>query len=289
MRGRRRQLGLTQETVALWSGCTQSYISQVETGRRPVSPALAKRLEEIYEAEPGTYTRVRFLRGRPPLPPAVLTQIQKIASTPSSPPVVFDPGRKPRYPRSTWVSGVTDPFKVLETDLGAGLELDRLQTLRPLEEHFWRKLNAIRYDSWIEKRWVVNAALTGASLAGLSPARLGCHLQVVDGKSGTDRARCAAPAFVLSHGCAAVAIFPQRCVRTAKGYRWPDHIVLVSNGLRKATGVVEIDGLSFHQDPLKEGVRDADLGVPVLHVGSRDVGRAGLMTEILDWAVSLVA
>jgi len=40
----------------------------------------------------------------------------------------------------------------------------------------------------------------------------------------------------------AVAMFPQRCVGTAHGYRWPDILVVAARGGRRVTAVVELDG-----------------------------------------------
>ena len=64
---KRNSLRLSQRQVARLVGCSQSYLAQVETGRRPISRRMAERLESAFKVKAGTYTRAEFRRGRPTL------------------------------------------------------------------------------------------------------------------------------------------------------------------------------------------------------------------------------
>ena len=64
---KRNSLRLSQRQVARLVGCSQSYLAQVETGRRPISRRVAERLESAFKVKAGTYTRAEFRRGRPTL------------------------------------------------------------------------------------------------------------------------------------------------------------------------------------------------------------------------------
>ncbi len=60
VRARRRELGLTLETLASRVGCAKSYLSSIETGRRraPPSERLLQRLEAALVVESGALVRV---------------------------------------------------------------------------------------------------------------------------------------------------------------------------------------------------------------------------------------
>jgi len=150
-------------------------------------------------------------------------------------------------------------------------------------------LNGIPYHSWTEKLFQVIVGLTGAELMGVSPGLLGCELPSANGSTGRDSRKRAYPAFVMQHGDMAVAMFPQRCVGTAHGYRWPDTLVVAAQGGRRVTGVVELDGDPFHGNRDAEKRRDQELGGNVLHVDASEVGKPGLMARIFSWLGSLLS
>ena len=152
------------------------------------------------------------------------------------------------------------------------------------DERFWRNLNSIRFDSRAEKQLVRWLAMSGAQLTGVSWGRLGCSLPVIDGSNGRDAGRKAQPTFLLQDGDLAVAFTPQRCVRAAGGYLWPDLLMIIAREGRRTTAAVEVDGAAWHGDKAAEAFRDADLGVSVLHLDAAEVGGRGTLRRILDWA-----
>lgn len=290
-RKQRLKLKMTQRAVARKVGCSQPYVAQVERGRRPISRALAEKLEMLFGVRKGAYTTARFFRGRPALSPQSRHVLKMMRMSQGAPVRVLSPGPPPRYPRSDRVAGLADPFDPIDAHLGeqAGKEVRELEALRPYDERFWRSMNSFHYDSWSEKRLMARVGLTGVQLTGTSPARLGCALLCVDGKTGRDTSRRAHPSFLIQHGDAAVSWLPQRCVRTPSGVRWPDIILVIAKAGRKVTAVVEVQGAEFHSDEAAELRRTRDLGVRVLAVDAGEIGSPGLVERILDWACSLVA
>jgi transcriptional regulator with XRE-family HTH domain len=289
-RKQRLKLKLTQRAVARQVGCSQPYIAQVERGRRPISRALADKLETLFGVRKGRYTMARFLRGRPSLTPQSKHVLRMTRSSQGKPARILPPSTAPRYPRPDRVAGLADPFDPIDAHLGeqAGKEVRQLEALRPYDERFWRLMNSFHYDSWSEKRLMTLVGLTGVQLVGTSPARLGCQLQCVDGKTGRDTSRRAHPSFLIEHRDAAINWLPQRCVRTGSGVRWPDVTLVVAKAGRKVTAVVEVQGAEFHSDEKAEARRTRDLGVSVLAVDAAEIGNPGLIGKILDWAYSLI-
>jgi transcriptional regulator with XRE-family HTH domain len=290
-RKQRLKLKMTQRAVARKVGCSQPYVAQVERGRRPISRALAEKLEVLFGVRKGTYTMARFFRGRPALTPQSRHVLKMVRTSRGAPARVLPEGLPPKCPRSDRVAGLADPFDPIDAHLGeqAGKEVRQLEALRPYDERFWRAMNSVHYDSWSEKRLMTRVGLTGVQLTGTSPARLGCALQFVDGKTGRDTSRKAHPFFLIQHRDTAVTWSTQRCVRTPSGVRWPDITLVVARAGRKVTAVVEVQGAEFHSDEAAELRRTRDLGVSVLAVDAGEIGSPGLVDRILDWACSLVA
>ena len=269
-RDRRKFLRWSQRRVAVQVGCSQSYLAQVETGVRPVSRQLAERLERLLGVS-GRLQGVRFLRGRPPLSAVTRAVMKQIRQARGRRPSQYLSLGKPKYARPERARG-------LKSTLG------RLAGRLHGDERFWRNLNSIRFDSGAEKLLVGWLAMSGAQLTGVSWGRLGCSLPVIDGSNGRDAGRRAQPTFLLQDGDMAVAFSPQRCVRAAGGYLWPDLLMVIAREGRRTTAVVEVDGSPWHADKVAEAFRDADLGVSVLHLDAAEVGGAGTLRRILDWA-----
>ena len=266
MRDARQYYGLTQRRLAAAVGCDQSYIAQVERNHRPPSPWLAQRLEELYELEPGTFTNSPFFRGRPRLSPeSKLVKKELRLAVPLGTPFQHPPA-KPRYPRNNVTYGLKNPFGGIKAGTNLASDLCRLEGMRPHDGRFWKQANAIRYDSLSEKGLVLKLALNGAQLVGVGHDQLGCRLQMVCGKKGKPYARRAPPAFLMKVGDLSVACYPQRCVRTAEGHRWPDHLLVVALNGRKLTVILELNGPKWHRNHKRERRRELQLGVPVYHL-----------------------
>ncbi len=270
VRQKRKALGLSQRQVATQAGCSQSYLAQIETGVRPISLRLAVRLEKLFGMPVGRYQRAKFLRGRPRLTEASRAILQRIRRAGGRRPWQYLPMGKPRYPRPDRISGLTS----------------RVGWLEGRDEYFWRNFNSIHFDSKAEVRLNLQVAKSGAQLVGVNLSRLGCCLPVMDGASGQNRSGQAFPAYLLEDGDLSIAWSPQRCVRTPAGYRWPDNLLVIACGDKKITGVVEVDGAPFHDNPELEASRDRELGVPVLHLDAADVGRPDILQRIFSWARS---
>ena len=112
-------------------------------------------------------------------------------------------------------------------------------------------------------------------------------MAVVNGKSGKEFKGCHR-GFLLQYQGVSIVWVPQVAVRTGVMYRCPDNVLLISKGDRTVTAVVEVVGGEYHTlDELVE--RAFELKVPFFALDAGWVGDARVMTEILDWAVSLVA
>ena len=288
---RRRSMKLSQRRVAGGVGCSQSYLAQVETGKRPISRRFAERLESYLGVRPGSFTEVEFRRGRPAMSERALQALREIRRSRGEAPRQFRNLGKPEFPRKDGSRVLEDPLRDLSWKLGGRAELDvgALEDMRPETDDLWRRLGAIRYDSCSEKWLHVKLALAGAEAAGVSPRYVGCALPCADGRTGRDAGRRAFPAFVWRYEDIALAVFPQRCVVSQMTHRWPDNLVVAARGGRRVTGIVEVDGRSNHQDQKKEKMRDRDLGVPILHLDADDLGRSGLMDRLLSWLRGLFA
>jgi hypothetical protein len=159
----------------------------------------------------------------------------------------------------------------------------RLEKQRKQDPVFWRLLNGVHFDSWSEKRLLTRLALReGVELAGVRPSRLGCSLPVVHGCTGKDVGQQPAPTFLFAVDDISVAALPQRCVRTSRGYRWPDLMLVLARGSKRRTAIVEVHGAEYHQDTTKDELRTRELGVPVLTLDAGDIGNNDVDT-IFKW------
>ncbi len=60
----RRKSKFSQRQLAAKVGCSQPYLAQVETGKRPISKRIAEKMEVVFGVKPGKYTwAVRPPRG----------------------------------------------------------------------------------------------------------------------------------------------------------------------------------------------------------------------------------
>jgi hypothetical protein len=134
----------------------------------------------------------------------------------------------------------------------------------------------------------VQVGLTGAELTAATMESLGCVLPVVNGRTGRDSGGCLYPAFVWRWKDVSLALFPQRCVATDLGFRWPDNVLVAARRGRRVTAVVEVDGEAYHDDEEAERQRDAELEVPILHLPARTAGRADVVQTIQVWARGLL-
>ncbi len=283
IRQRRRQLRLTQRDLAAVAGCTQSYISQFETGYRPVSPEIAQKLEGILKVPEGAFLQARFRRGRPPLSPAARQAVRAIVCASGSEPWRNRPSCRPRFRRPNLGRRIHNalwprPRQLSRTSLQ---DISRLERVRSHDEVFWDHFNSVIFDSWPEKVLNVQVGLQARALAGISPDRLGCQLDVSCGKTGRPTGHRAFPAYILTHGDISIAWFPQRCVATHQGHRWPDNLLVAAQGNSKLTLVVEVDGPHPNHSAEPERVREMHLGVPVLHLRAQDVAHKHVLDQIL--------
>lgn len=287
---RRKLRKLFRRDLANLIGCSQAYICQVETGRRTVSLAVAKKLEVALGAKSGAYRKAEFRRGRPPCSPETRSALRAISAARVATPRPLLHHGVPRHPRPDFQSTIGNPLWPIANFLGeeSQQEVTRLEKLRPRDEHFWRKINGIGYQSWTEKRFQVRVGLAGAALVGVRPGRLGAVLPTACGQTGLDASRKAYPTFVFQDGDLSVAILPQRCVGTAVTYRWADSLVVAAIHGRKVTAVVETDGAAYHTDRAKDRRRDEELDVPVLRIDAGQVGEPGLIARMVTWLRTLL-
>ncbi|MFN8609657.1 MAG: helix-turn-helix transcriptional regulator [Vulcanimicrobiota bacterium] len=283
MRTLRHNYQLSQRQMASLVGCSQSYVAQVERAHRPPSFWYASRLEEIFELEPGLYTSHRFLRGRPPLTPQSRLVRRELRKAENIRPVFDHPERRPRRPLPNITYGLENPFGAMQPGTTCGDDLARLECVRADDERFWRQANSVQFHSFTEKRFLVKLALLGAQFTGVGSEQLGCQLQMVCGKKGKLYRRRAPAAFLLKLGELSVAMHPQRCVRTGKGHRWPDYLVVAAYAGRKITSVLEINGPRWHQDKERERRRDRELGVPVYHLCATQVEDEQTLPLYFEW------
>lgn len=286
---KRIAMKLSQHKVARAIGCSQSYLSQVETGVRTVSKAVAIKLEIVLKAKAGSFRNAEFRRGRPPVSPEtrkILRDLQEAVGSPRRP--MPDLG-EPRHPRPDRINNLDNPFFKIGIALGeeAANEVLLLEKRRPKHQHFWRQINSIPYDSWSEKRLQVKMGLTNAELVGVRPGRVGVVLPLANGKTGRRSDRQAHPAYLLSRDNVSIAMFPPRCVGTQRCHLWPDNLIVAAKDGRKVTAVIEIDGAEFHQDKAREKRRDQDLDVPVLHLHAGEIGHPGVVERIVNWIKGL--
>ena len=284
-RRRRLALRLSQRELARRMECSQAYLYQVESGKRPLSPPKARRLESLLGARPGAYT-LPVRRGRPPLSAQARQVLRQLRQAYSKARPANTEAAPPRHPRPDRAPAGLNPLWPMALHLGqaAARRVQELEKLRGGDDRFWRRLNSLLFDSWSEKDLVVQVGQACSELVGVSPDSLGCRLRSVCGQTGRDTGKKVYPAFLLQHQDVSLAWFPQRCVRIAKGHRWPDSIVVATRHGRRRTLVVEVDGPEFHRRVGTEERRDRELGVPVLHVHPAVLAQPDGLQRILDWA-----
>lgn len=287
LRTRRINLEMTQKKVAHHVGCSQPYLSQVERGRRPLSEKMALRLEELLEI-PGMLTTAPFLKGRPRLTDCSKKTTGVLRR--GAEPLVATPSldRKPIFHQVHQQWGVEDRLAGLGRFFGE--EADRLvgelEELKGPDQRYWRNLNSLRYDSWPERWFTAAFARLGAQLTGIRPAKLGCSLTIVNGKTGKDYKGCHR-GFLFEYKGVSIAWVPQVAVRTKKMYRCPDNILMISRGGRTVTAAVEYYGPHHTLSSMID--RGLELGVPVNYTPVDFVGTDEAIMGILDWAVELVS
>lgn len=274
---------LSQRKAAARAGVTQSYLAQVECGFRPISSACLGRLEVVYGVKFGKLWKGVGRRGRPAYAAPTREAMRRLGRAICEF-VKVGEALIPPHPQPHQVRSMMDPLWPMALHLGreAREEVERLELLRAEDEMFWRNFNSLRFDSWSEKRLQVRLALLGGPLLGIRLARLGCKMQVIDGVTGQEAKLHRG--YVIQGRDASLAWCPQVAVRTEHGYRCLDNLLVLSSGTRSVTLAVEVDGNSFHQDEAKERRRDAELGIPVLHISASQLGAPDLMRRILLWA-----
>ena len=164
----------------------------------------------------------------------------------------------------------------------AGAEVRLLEKLRAQDEAFWQQFNSLRFDSWSEKRLLVAVALLGGQMLGLRLLDLGCTMNLIDGVTG--QAPGLHRGFVFKGKTASLVWCPQVAVRTKRGHRCVDNLLQFCSNGKSISVVVEVNGKPFHGDLKKRMQRDAELGVPVLHIDAARIGEPGLVREIMEWA-----
>lgn len=274
---------LSQRQVAAQAGFAQPYLSQIESGIRPVSEKAARQLESIYAAKPGAFAKGLGRRGRPRFWQKSASALKAFGGAVRE----FWEAAKVRIPKHKQphqVKRSDDPLWPMAIHLGplAGAEVRQLEKLRALDGEFWQQFNSLRFDSWSEKRLLVGVALLGGQMLGLRLRDLGCTLNLSDGVTGQEPGLHRG--FVLKGQTASLVWCPQVAVRTKRGHRCVDNLLLLSSGGKTVSLAVEVNGKPFHGDPGKRQRRDAELGIPVLHVDAARVGEPGLIREILQWA-----
>lgn len=268
--------------MAVEIGVTQSYLAQVESGYRPISGRRLEKLELVYGVKFGKLWKGVGRRGRPAytaLSKAALQQLgQAVRQFWSGGEVLV-----PEHPQPHQVRTLADPLWPMALHLGpeAQEEVKRLELPRKNDELFWRNFNDLRFDSWSEKRLQVRLALLGSQLVGLRLDRLGCKLRCIDGVTGRD-ARLHR-GYLLKGKEASLAWCPQVAVRTERGYRCVDNLLVLSSRSKSVTLAVEVEGALYHADGDRERRRDRELGIPVLHVPAGELGEPHLIQRILLW------
>jgi len=274
--------GLSQRQVAALAGFAQPYLAQIESGIRPLSRKAAGQLESIYGVKTGQFAKGTGMRGRPALWPKTaaamrdfrqaIQQFWKVAEV-----------RIPKHQQPHQVRRSGDPLWPMSIHLGpqAGEEVRQLEKLRGMDDCFWRQFNSLRFDSWSEKRLLVGVALLGGQMIGLRLKDLGCKLDLRDGVTG--RAPGLHRGFVLKGQTASLIWCPQVAIRTRRGHRCVDNLLTLRGGGKTISVAVEVNGKPFH-NAREQRRRDAELGIPVLHIDADRVGKPGLIREILQWA-----
>jgi hypothetical protein len=269
--------------------CHPSYLSQVEHGHRPMSRSLAEKVERIYHLRPGTYScRYRFRGpGRPKaerLSRQALKELgaaRQFEARRANTAVYPDDRQVPYHRRSEALGRVENIFWPMGIHLGAQAqrEVEALEACWAGRDEWWERINALRFDSWSERRLFVKLALADAEVCRVSPNRLGSGVWVAHSRNGRNLGARALTALVLKHGELSVVIWTQVTLRTAWGFRRPDFLVVVCRRGRKVTVALEVDGGEFHT-PDREWLRDQELDMPVLHLPADAVAEATVVDTI---------
>lgn len=278
----RKFRNLTQKALAEAVSCSQSYIAQCETGRRPISAKFARLIEASLGLEQLALqcdSRV----GRPPMNDLGREAYYEIQQSNGVLNPDVTPMPRPAYPRVDTAKPRDDAFQ----HLGDDPFVQALEETRT-DEHSWKRTNLVRFDSNPERRFLLRVFWWSCMVVCASFRSLGCSLNSANGLTGKDTNHLAYPTFLMWYEGMPVALMPQRCVRTAKGYRWPDLIVVMAKNGRKLTFIIEIDGPT-HTNPQVEARRDKELGVKVYHVRADWVDKPGLLDYILHDAARLLA
>jgi len=274
---------LSQRQVAAQAGFTQPYLAQIESGIRPISVKAARLLETIYAVEPGTFTQGAGRRGRPKFWTKTAAAMREFRGAIRQ---FWETAqvRIPKHQQPHQVKRSGDPLWPMAIHLGpqAGAEVRLLEKLRAQDEAFWQQFNSLRFDSWSEKRLLVGVALLGGQMLGLRLRDLGCSLRLSDGLTGQDPGLHRG--FVFKGKTASLIWCPQVAIRTKRGHRCVDNLLQLCSQGKSISLAVEVNGKPFHGDPRKRQQRDAELGIPVLHIDAARVGEPGLIREILEWA-----
>ena len=239
---------LSQRQVAAQAGFAQPYLAQIESGIRPVSVKVAGLLEVIYAAQPGSFAQGAGRRGRPRFWTKTAAALRAFRGAIRQ----FWEAAKvriPKHPQPHQVRRSGDPLWPMAIHLGplAGAEVRQLEKLRRHDQEFWLQFSSLRFDSWTEKRLLVGVALLGGQMLGLRLRDLGCTLHLSDGLTG--QAPGLHRGFVLKGQTASLIWCPQVAVRTKRGHRCVDNLLLLSSGSKTIELAVEVNGKPFHGDP----------------------------------------
>lgn len=278
----RQKKNLSQRQVAARAGFAQPYLAQIESGIRPISRRAAHLLEDIYGVKTGQFSRGTGQRGRPALWTKTAEAMREFRRGSRQVWKVSEV-RIPKHQQPHQVRRSGDPLWPMSIHLGpqAGAEVRQLEKLRGQDDSFWQQFNSLRFDSWSEKRLLVGVALLGGQMLGLRLKELGCNLDIRDGVTG--QSPRLHRGFVLKGQTASLIWCPQVAIRTRRGHRCVDNLLTLSRGGKTVSVAVEVNGKPFH-NPKEQRRRDAELGIPILHVDAGRVGEPGLIREILQWA-----
>ena len=274
---------MSQRQASAAAGFGQSYLAQVESGRKPISLASLKALEQVYGVKLERYYGGVGVRGRPGHWAATKQAMASLKRPGWSTRITQIP-RTPKYQHPQTVRRSHDPLWPIGVHLGEGArrQVEQLELMRKADERFWRMFNSLRFDSWTEKWFLVCLALLGAQMVRLRLDRLGCSLNTIDGITG--KTGQLIQGFVLKGQSASLVWCPQVAIRLKNGEICVDNLLIISDGEKTLTLVVEVDGAPYHQDLGKEAWRDQELGVPVFHLDAGEVGHPGAIRKILCWA-----
>ena len=293
----RKASGLSQAQAADKAECHPSFLALVETGRRSLSRRMAERLERALGKKPGRYTRhVVPSRGRPRQSSSSAEAVRKVRdATPflkqSGLPKFYNPGFEPSHKQSEVTGQVENILWPMGVHLGrsAQEEVEALEAQWAGQDHAWSLVNQLPFDSWSEKRMFVRAALRKGEIVRVAPRRLGCHTWLAHPRTGEEVAHRAQTALVLEQDGITAFFFPQQTTLTASDrFLRADFLVVASNGQRRVTAVVEVDGRDSHKDPYRDFDWELRINLPVLRLSADAVGRHGDVEAIYQFLDGLL-